>query len=94
MVQTLDTDLQRSAGAIVLEVGAGGAVTRMREEGCAKLRIPSRLAGQPLEAILINTAGGLAGGDHFEIELRAASDICLTTQAAVSPRLGGLYLVS
>ena len=82
MVQTLDTDLQRSAGAITLEVGAGGALKRMREEGCAKLRIPSRLADQPLEAIIINTAGGLAGGDRFEIEVRAENDICLTTQAA------------
>lgn len=82
MVQTLDTDLQRSAGAITFEVGAGSTVKRMREEGCAKLRSPSRLSGQPLEAIIINTAGGLAGGDQFEVEVRAASDICLTTQAA------------
>ena len=82
MVQTLDTDLQRSAGSIKLEVGAGGTVKRMREEGCAKLRSPSRQSGQPLEAIIINTAGGLAGGDHFEVEVRAADDICLTTQAA------------
>lgn len=82
LVQTLDTDLQRSSGSIMLEVGARGAVKRMREEGCAKLRIPSRLAGQSPEAIIINTAGGLAGGDRFEIEVRAESDLCLTTQAA------------
>jgi urease accessory protein len=66
----------------MLEVGARGAVKRMREEGCAKLRIPARLAGQSPEAILINTAGGLAGGDRFEIEVWAESDLCLTTQAA------------
>ena len=82
LVQTLDTDLQRSAGAIMLEVGPRSAVKRMREEGCAKLRMPTRLAGQCPEAIIINTAGGLAGGDHFEIEVRAENDICLTTQAA------------
>ncbi len=82
MVQTLDTDLQRSAGAIMLEVGTGGAVRRRREEGCAKLRIPARLAGQSPEAIIINTSGGLAGGDRFEVEVRAESDFCLTTQAA------------
>jgi urease accessory protein len=82
MVQTLDTDLQRSAGFITLEVGAGGTVKRRREEGCAKLRIPARSAGQSPEAIIINTSGGLAGGDRFEIDVRAESDICLTTQAA------------
>ncbi|HEX7109906.1 MAG TPA: urease accessory protein UreD [Aestuariivirga sp.] len=82
MVQTLDTDLQRSAGAITLEVGVGGAVQRMREEGCAKLRTPARLTGQSPEAIIINTSGGLAGGDRFEVDVRAESDFCLTTQAA------------
>ncbi len=82
MVQTLDTDLQRSAGVIMLEVGAGGAVKRMREEGCAKLRIPARLAGQLPEAIIINTSGGLAGGDRFEVDVRAEGGLCLTTQAA------------
>ena len=55
---------------------------RMREDGCAKLRMPARLSNQALEAIIINTSGGLAGGDHFEVEVRAAGDICLTTQAA------------
>ena len=82
LVQTLDTDLQRSAGAIMLEVGTRGAVNRMREEGCAKLRIPALLAGQSPEAIIINTAGGRAGGDRFEVDVRTESDLCLTTQAA------------
>ena len=82
MVQTLDTDLQRSAGAIMLEIGNGGAVKRVREEGCAKLRMPSRRAGQPAEAIVINTSGGLAGGDCFEINAQTTGDLCLTTQAA------------
>lgn len=82
MVQTLDTDLQRSAGAITLEIGTGGAMRRRREEGCAKLRIPDRLTGQSPEAIIINTSGGLAGGDRFEVDVRTESDFCLTTQAA------------
>ena len=82
LVQTLDSDLQRSAGALVLEIGADGTVKRRREEGCAKLRLPARIASQPAEAIIINTSGGLAGGDCFEINARTASDLCLTTQAA------------
>ncbi len=82
MPQTLDSDLQRSVGKLALEIGAGGAVERMREEGCAKLRLPTRLAGQAPEAIIINTSGGLAGGDRFELKAKATSDLCLTTQAA------------
>ena len=82
LAQTLDTDLQRSSGAILLDVDVGGAIKRMREEGCAKLRIPARLAGCAPEGIIINTAGGLAGGDRFEIDVRVESDLGLTTQAA------------
>jgi urease accessory protein len=82
MYQTLDTDLQRSVGKLALEIAANGAVVRRREEGCAKLRMPARLKGQAPEAILINTSGGLAGGDCLEINVQTASDLCLTTQAA------------
>ena len=80
--QTLDSDLQRSVGKLALEIGVGGAVKRMREEGCAKLRLPTRSAGQIPEAIIINTSGGLAGGDRFELKAQVVSDLCLTTQAA------------
>jgi urease accessory protein len=82
MPQTLDSDLQRSVGKLALEISANGAVVRRWEEGCAKLRMPTRLAGQSPEAIIINTSGGLAGGDRLEIDVQAASDLCLTTQAA------------
>jgi urease accessory protein len=82
MPQTLDSDLQRSVGKLALEIVASGAVVRRREEGCAKLRMPTPTAGQAPEAIIINTSGGLAGGDRLEIDVQAASDLCLTTQAA------------
>jgi urease accessory protein len=82
MLQTLDTDLQRSVGKLALEIAAKGTVARRREEGCAKLRMPTQSAGQALEAIIINTSGGLAGGDCLEINVQAANDLCLTTQAA------------
>ena len=51
---------QRSEGSIHLSMGPKGIV-RLREAHAAKVRIPF---GVP-EAILINTGGGLAGGDHF-----------------------------
>lgn len=82
MLQTLDTDLQRSVGKLALEIAANGVVARRREEGCVKLRMPTLAAGQALEAIIINTSGGLAGGDCLDINVQAANDLCLTTQAA------------
>ena len=81
MLQTLDTDLQRSVGSLRLKCGEwrGGAQAR---RGLCKTPHADRLAGQAPEAIIINTSGGLAGGDRFEIDVQAASDLCLTTQAA------------
>ena len=73
MPRTLDRDLQRSLGKLALEIAANGAVVRRREEGCAKLRMPSMSAGQAPEAIIINTSGGLAGATS-EIDVKAASD--------------------
>ena len=32
--------------------------------------------------MLINTSGGLAGGDRIDIDVEAAGDVCITTQAA------------
>ena len=70
---------QRSQGHVRLEVGKSGLV-RLREQGAAKLRMPT--GGH--EAILINTGGGFAGGDefHFDIEAGEGSNLVTTTQAA------------
>src|SRR4051812_16698258 len=40
-------------------------IERLYQEGSAKIRMPST-AGDPLEAVLINTAGGLTGGDRLD----------------------------
>jgi urease accessory protein len=57
-------------------------VGRLYQEGAAKIRMPEVLA-DPLEAILINTAGGLTGGDRiaWEVEAGPGASIVLTTQA-------------
>lgn len=78
---------QRSEGRVHLRVGpacAGGA-TRLRdlsEAGPSRLRFPR---GQgPLEAVLVNTAGGVACGDAFtiDLDLDPKADLVLTTTAA------------
>jgi len=57
-------------------------VERLYQEGAAKIRMPEVSAG-PLEAILINTAGGLTGGDRiaWEIEAGPGASVTVTTQA-------------
>jgi urease accessory protein len=57
-------------------------VHRLYQEGAAKIRMPE-VHDDPLEAILINTAGGLTGGDRiaWEIEAAAGATVTATTQA-------------
>jgi urease accessory protein len=77
--------LQRVAAAARLAARFDGARTRLaslREEGAAKIRFPVTQS-PALEAILINTAGGLTGGDRmtWAVEIGADASAVLTTQA-------------
>lgn len=59
--------------------------TRLAEfyqEGCAKIRLPDTFDAT-MEAVLINSSGGLTGGDHMEWEFsaREGTHLTLTTQA-------------
>jgi urease accessory protein len=79
---------QRSVGTIRLGVGPAGEgrTTRIRdlsEAGPSRLRFPRTGGGIP-EAVLVNTAGGIACGDAFTVELtlEAGSDLVFTTTAA------------
>lgn len=63
-----------------------GHDTRIRdiaEAGPARLRLPRRPKG-PCEAVLLNTAGGIACGDQFSVtvDVGAGADLVLTTTAA------------
>lgn len=55
----------------------------LRQSGSLKLVFPRRSAAG-LEGVIVNTAGGLTGGDRFCIKakVRAETELTLTTQAA------------
>ncbi|WP_348645229.1 urease accessory protein UreD [Methylobacterium sp. BTF04] len=77
---------QRSDGRIRLSVVRMGDSTRIRdlaEAGPSRLRLPRRPVG-PCEAVLLNTAGGIACGDRFSVavEVGPGADLVLTTTAA------------
>lgn len=78
--------LQRAEGRAHITFGMRDGACRLHtlfQEGCAKIRLPTPLPGQCPEAIVINTAGGLTGGDRFrvEAELGVRTTAVLTTQA-------------
>lgn len=70
----------------------GTRLSTLYQEGCAKIRLP-HTHSSALEAVLINTAGGLTGGDrmHWSAELAAHGRMVLTTQACerIYRSLGG-----
>ncbi len=70
---------QRSVGHVHVRMEQSG-IAVMRESGSAKCRCPR--GGH--EAILINTSGGLAGGDavHIKAEVGSGAALTLTSQAA------------
>ena len=73
-------------GAVSLSVRAGPrgtALDGLRQDGSLKVVFP-RTASRALQAVLVNTAGGITGGDEFAIDARAArgATLTLTTQAA------------
>ncbi len=76
----------RAQGAVTFDVHQVEGVTRRRhlhESGSLRVRFPSPEA-DGLSAVFVNTAGGIAGGDRFDIEISAGegSRLAVTTAAA------------
>jgi urease accessory protein len=78
--------LQRSEGAarIAFKFERGATrLDRLYQSGASKIRLPLVAAGEPPLAVLINTAGGLTGGDRMscEVTLEASCRAVVTSQA-------------
>ncbi len=78
----------RAQGRLFLEALALGERTvlgRMEEAGPTRARFPtSGRRGRSLEAVMLNTGGGIAGGDTSHTRIRAEQNarLVVTTQAA------------
>ena len=76
----------RARGSVTFDVHLLEGVTcrrHLHESGSLRVRFPSPEA-EGLLAVFVNTAGGLAGGDRFEIDIAAGegSRLAVTTAAA------------
>lgn len=76
----------RAVGAVAVSALAEGGrsrLGRLRQEGSLKLLFP-RPAGPALEGVLLNTAGGLTGGDRMQVQAEAGpgARLLVSTQAA------------
>jgi len=76
----------RAAGRIALTVAATAAGTRrvrVHEAGSLRVRFPNR-TGRALDAVTVNSAGGMTGGDRFDFDVKvgAGARLVLTSAAA------------
>ena len=76
----------RAVGSIALSVKQHGGVTRrerVHEAGSLRVRCPNTTTAE-MEAVLINTAGGVAGGDKFDLDVTVGegAGLVVTTAAA------------
>jgi urease accessory protein len=83
--RTATTAHQRARGVLTLAFrrrGEATALTDLRQEGCLKARFPRAPGG--MEAVTLNTSGGIAGGDRLKtgIRLEDGAHVTLAAQAA------------
>ncbi|KPD12985.1 urease accessory protein ureD [Phaeobacter sp. 11ANDIMAR09] len=86
MAQAIRPAQPRACGAVALSVKQtkrGTALQGLRQSGSFRCLFP-RSKSPRLEAVLVNTAGGITGGDDMRVsaEVHAKAALTLTTQAA------------
>ena len=95
----MQTDITRAASAIFAANRARGSVTfdvhlvegvtrrrQLHEFGSLRVRFPSPEA-EGLSAVFVNTAGGVAGGDRFDIDIAAGEGARLTLTTAAAEKV-------
>jgi urease accessory protein len=79
----------RAQGAVKFAVHAADGITRrgdLHESGSLRVRFPSP-EGEGLSAVFVNTAGGVAGGDRFDVEITASEGAHLTLTTAAAEKI-------
>jgi urease accessory protein len=77
----------RAVGRVALTVGAAANVSRrarVHEEGSLRVRFPN---ADGLEAVLVNTAGGIAGGDRFSVDIVLGAGARLVAGTAAAEKV-------
>lgn len=92
---TQDTDISkvfaanRAVGSVAFETVLTGGKTRrgkVHEAGSLRVRFPSPETNA-LAAVLVNTAGGVAGGDQFDISIDTGAGTALTLTTAAAEKI-------
>jgi len=79
----------RAVGSLALSVKFAQGATRrahVREQGPLRLRCPGPPARE-LEGVIVNTSGGMAGGDAFELDLTVGPHARLVVTSAAAEKV-------
>jgi urease accessory protein len=81
------SDLQRAVGDLrvgVKRLGAETVLADLRQAGCLKARFPRRVVPGWLDVVMLNTGGGVAGGDRLDLafDIGAGARATIAAQAA------------
>jgi urease accessory protein len=79
----------RAVGGIALSVHATDGVSRcarIHEHGSLRARFPGARRGE-LEAVIVNTAGGIAGGDRFDFDISVGANASLVVSSAAAEKV-------
>ena len=79
----------RARGSVIFDVHQVEGITRRRhlhESGSLRVRFPSPEA-DGLSAVFVNTAGGVAGGDRFGVEIATGEGSRLTVTTAAAEKI-------
>jgi urease accessory protein len=79
----------RAQGAVKFDVKLEDGVTRrgiLHESGSLRVRFPSP-EDSGLSGVFVNTAGGIAGGDRFDIDIVAGEGTMLTLTTAAAEKV-------
>jgi urease accessory protein len=80
----------RAVGRIALAVDAAQGVSRrqrVHEAGSLRVRFPNADRPDTLEAVVVNTAGGMTGGDRFGIDVAVGAGAGLTVTTAAAEKI-------
>lgn len=80
----------RTTGRLLLTATAapeGSRRQRVQEAGALRVRFPNGSVTGTLEAVILNTAGGMTGGDRFDIDISVGVGGRLTVTSAAAEKV-------
>ncbi|ETR77391.1 urease accessory protein ureD [Afipia sp. P52-10] len=79
----------RAVGTVAFDTALVNGITRrrdVREQGSLRVRFPSPET-HALSSVLVNTAGGVAGGDRFSVAIEAGEGTAVTLTTAAAEKI-------